>query len=591
MTRLRSLGKILGYYVKYSPLYLCLFYLEVIIGAWLSVFKSIYLIRYIFNAFDNQISLRDAIIYLFCALITNTLFFLFSNWMKNCYSPASELRVRKIIQTKLFEKAANVRLKYFENTDFYDGYMLALQHSKDIGSLTLQSTGALLSNLISIVLIVTMLFTVDFFIVVLILFSVLIGFWVDISLAKNHEKKDVDTIKLNRKIDYYKRVFYITDIIEELKLLQRNEFIFEEQNEAYKNMHIENKKYGKKLVKLYAIKGLCESLLTSFAVYFLLIYKLMISKSIRVGDFSATVNSVWGLSNQLTQLVNNITNVYKHSIYCDKIFKFQDMDIEYSDDLNKAMCPKTAKKIEIKNVYFSYNGKDNILNDINLTIKEGQKIAIVGENGSGKTTLVNLLLSLYQDYQGSILLDRKSISEYDRKELYKYMSCLFQDFNIYALSVSENVAMDIVDRKKEQDIYIALDKVGLIKKINTLQDGLNTIMTKEYADSSVEFSKGDNQKIALARILVSKSCVVILDEPSSAMDPVSENSFNNMLMSAFDDRTVIFITHRFFSTRQADTIVLIDKGHIKEIGTHQELMDLNGKYSKMYNLQKAKYNL
>jgi ATP-binding cassette subfamily B protein len=593
MKKIKSLISILGYYPKYSPVYFALDYLQIVVNSIISIFNSVYLLKIVFDSFEGKISIQNIILVLIIVIIANSFMMLFNNWFSNVYAPKCELKIRENMQKDIFNKASQIPLKYYDDNDFYDKYILALRESSSICHSVLSNTGALLRNIISIATIILILLTIDFYIVLLICLSVLLGFFIDIILAKKSVKKDLNTLKLKRKLDYYKRIFYLKEYIEEIKTLPKNEFLFEEYNRSFDELHTANKKYSKPLITFYILKGIIDSLLTSFAIYFLLIYRLVISKVISIGDFSAAVNSTWRLSNNLTQIVSNITNIYKNATYCEKLLEFQNIAIEnnnYSLDIGLPF-PTIPQKIEVKNVFFSYDGENQILNNISLSINPYQKIAIVGENGSGKSTLVNILLNLYSDYDGTIFLDGMPIVKYNNTRRYDYFSCLFQDFNIYAISLKENVAMNYVENDFDMQVKIALLQAGLEEKLISLPNGLDTIIAKEYDDTSVELSGGEKQKVALARMLISKSCVLILDEPSSALDPVSESHFNNLLMSAFNDRTVIFISHRFFSTRKADNIFLLADGSIKESGTHEQLMKLGGQYAKMYNLQKEKYIL
>ena len=227
-----------------------------------------------------------------------------------------------------------------------------------------------------------------------------------------------------------------------MKSLRSIDFLFDDFTETYMLFRDINKRCCKPLVRLNVLKGIMESLLTSFSVYFLLIYKLVIAKTISIGDFSASLNSIWRLSNQLTQLVGNVSGLYKNSIYCRKIVEFLNMDApgtEMGNEKNLLSVPKEAKKIKIQNLCFSYDGKRNVLEDINLTIEPKQKIAIVGRNGSGKTTLIKMILGLYNNYQGDVLLDNKRIDSYNPMQLRDYFSCLFQDFQIYATTLEKNI--------------------------------------------------------------------------------------------------------------------------------------------------------
>lgn len=594
MKKAISFLRILSYYPKHSPLYFILYFLYVIVGSILQVFNSVYLLKIVFDSFFKQTSLIEMISILLLSILVNTLFVMFGNWFQSSYAPKCEVKIKSIMQKSIFEKASKLQLRFYDDDTFYNDYILALRESKTINSSTLAYSGALLANIVSITTIVSILFSIDIFIVFIVCFSVIMGFVIDVLLSRKNATREFKILEYEKKNEYYKRLFYLKDCIEEIKSLKNNKFIFDEYWDNCNELHNTNKVYSKWLVTLYFAKGVLDSIFSSFAIYFLLIYKLVISKTIGIGGVSAAINSVWRLSDQLAQLLGNFKNIYNASIFCNKIEKFFNIDsLDYSNKSGETMvaCPKVPERIDLKNVKFSYDGKTDILKDINITIKPFQKIAIVGENGSGKTTLVNLLLGLYSTYEGKITLNDIPYDKYNSYQMKEYFSCLFQDFNIYAFSLKDNVVMDDNNTVVESEVISALNMAGYAKGRPLSSHDLEIVLQNEFDECSTELSGGEKQRVALARILYSRSCIVVLDEPSSAQDPISESNFNDILMSAFDDRTVIFISHRLFSTRKADCIFLLSEGKVEESGTHDELMNLGGVYAKMYNLQKDKYSL
>ena len=317
----------------------------------------------------------------------------------------------------------------------------------------------------------------------------------------------------------------------------------------------------------------------------MLVYDLIVKRSISIGDFSAILGSIWNLTEQLTTLIGNVSILTEDAVYCEKMKKFMELHIEKS--AGKEKFPDSPKKIELRNISFSYNGKDKILNNISMTINSGDKIAIVGENGAGKSTLINIILGLYSNYEGTILLDNKDIKKYDNVLRNDYFGALSQNFNIYSASILDNVSMG--EDKGKKEIIKALDEVGFKEKLNTLSNGIYTILTREFDDDGINLSGGQNHMIAMARVIINDYSVICLDEPSSDLDPRSESVFNDLLLSSFGNRTVIFISHRFFATRQIEKIYMMSNGRIIEQGNHDELMKLGGKYAEMYKIQEEKY--
>ena len=247
--------------------------------------------------------------------------------------------------------------------------------------------------------------------------------------------------------------------------------------------------------------------------------------------------------------------------------------------------------IKVSHLQKSFNGGRNVLEDISIDIRPGEKIAIVGENGAGKTTFVKLLMRLYDVTSGSISYGDHDIREYNTKEYRKKISAVFQDYNIYAASLAENVLLRKVRPEDEEDIVNALRQADFGKKLDSLPSGIHTQLTREFDESGVNLSGGESQKIAISRVFLRNEdrAVSILDEPSSALDPVSEYKLNRSLIDHAKEDTIIFISHRLSTTRMADRIYLFEHGTIKEQGTHEELMALNGRYREMFDRQAKNY--
>ncbi|MDE6111291.1 MAG: ABC transporter ATP-binding protein/permease, partial [Eubacterium sp.] len=244
-----------------------------------------------------------------------------------------------------------------------------------------------------------------------------------------------------------------------------------------------------------------------------------------------------------------------------------------------------AEEIELKNVSFTYPGNSEpTLKNISLTLKPKEKIALVGYNGAGKTTLTNLLLRLYDVTDGEILIGGRNIKDETVASHRNRFSAVFQDFQIFSASLGENVALDVNPNKEETET--ALKHAGFTKE---MKNGIDTELLREFDDEGAMLSGGEAQKVAVSRAFYKNCPYVIMDEPSANLDPVAEYNLNKAMMEAAENKTVIFISHRLSTTRNADRIYVMENGEIVESGTHNELMHKNGKYAYMFNLQAEKY--
>ena len=226
---------------------------------------------------------------------------------------------------------------------------------------------------------------------------------------------------------------------------------------------------------------------------------------------------------------------------------------------------------------------------MNLTIKKGEKVAIVGYNGAGKTTLTKLLMRLYDPTEGEILYNGRNLKEYDIPSLRSRIGAVFQDYKIFAATIAENVLSDTCTEADREIVTDALTKATFNDKLASLEKGLDTHLTKEFFDEGINLSGGESQKVAIARIFARPYDLIIMDEPSSALDPAAEYELNHTILEYAKDKTVVFISHRLSTTRIADRILMFADGKLIESGSHDELMALNGKNAEMFLLQAEKY--
>jgi ATP-binding cassette subfamily B protein len=243
----------------------------------------------------------------------------------------------------------------------------------------------------------------------------------------------------------------------------------------------------------------------------------------------------------------------------------------------------------LQNVHFAYKD-DEILKGVSLKIHRGDKIALVGYNGAGKTTLVKLLMRLYDPTDGEILYNGINIKEYDLDAYRACIGAVFQDYKIFASTIAENVLADVDDGTKRETVLTALQKSAFEEKLSTFEKGIDTELTREFYKDGTNLSGGEEQKIAIARVFAQPYELLIMDEPSSALDPISEYKLNHSIAESAADKTVIFISHRLSTTRHADRIYMFESGQVIESGTHDELVaNTNGKYYGIWHAQAQYY--
>ena len=318
---------------------------------------------------------------------------------------------------------------------------------------------------------------------------------------------------------------------------------------------------------------------------------LVLGGGLTVDGFVLLFAAVAGFSGWVTGILNECAELSRHSLNICRIREFYDYPSKFKWAEGEAIAPvKEAEySLELRNVSFKYEGTDeNALENINLTIKPGEKLAVVGLNGAGKTTIVKLLCGLYDPTHGEVLLNGKNIQAYNREDYYSLFTAVFQEFSILPLTIVENLTMEDsaeMDSKLSHCLQIA----GLEDKINSLPNGVNSLLLKDVHMDAVEFSGGETQRLMLARALYKDAPILILDEPTAALDPIAENQLYERYNELSSGRTSVYISHRLASTRFCDRIILVDNKTIAEEGTHDTLMAAGGKYAELYDIQSKYY--
>jgi len=406
-------------------------------------------------------------------------------------------------------------------------------------------------------------------------------------LAKaNFEKENAGRVYVRKKM-YVERVFQQSEFAQELRLSNIHHTLLKKYE--INEMDMENcfKKYNGRVWILNFLQiYLSGYFMVNFVIVIYMGYQIFITKTVAGGDFVAAFNGINTLLSALYYLIGKFIRQFTESGYfIEKFRRF--MEIKPKVVSGKKNIEGEFNTLELRNVSFSYENGDEILHKINLKISQGERLALVGMNGAGKTTLIKLIMRLYDVSEGEILLNGINIKEYNLKQYRKMIGVAFQDFQVYATSfgcnISGNVSYDL-----EKVIDVA-NQCGLKDKLNTLEQGMETRLLKEFNEKGVILSGGEKQKLALARALYQKSELLIFDEPSASLDPLAELHLNKTIMNAAKNRTVIFISHRLSTTVDTNCIYVLSEGKIIESGTHIQLLQLNGEYNRMWNYQADRY--
>lgn len=352
-------------------------------------------------------------------------------------------------------------------------------------------------------------------------------------------------------------------------------------------------KVGHTAIRVSAGRALL-SLIRDLIAYVYLIY-CVVNGQISVSDFIFYFGIINGFSSWVLNVSYTVNDLRRICVECDRYREFIEIPERRETQQHTTPLPVDDTfpcEIEFRHVTFQYPGAQApTIKDMSFHVGKGEKIAIVGENGAGKTTVIKLLCGFYRPTSGQIFINGIDTADFDPDAYFDLFSAVFQDYNFLPLSITENVAVCLKEKADQQRVDHALRLAGIYDRIMRLPNGTDTLMNKQLNDNAVDFSGGEQQKLLLARAMYKDAPILILDEPTAALDPIAENEMYLKYNELSQDKTSFFISHRLSSTHFCDRILLIADGEIAEEGTHRELMEKNGKYRHMFDIQSYYYRL
>lgn len=500
----------------------------------------------------------------------------------------SAKRVFKGLNNMIFKKASEVDVACYEDPVFYDSYKRAtdILNSGFFLGYCLQFA-RVIANLFSLILIVGVVATIDKAYLIF-LAPVSIVFVVEIIKSKLIYKKDLSMTSNNRIKAYAQRTVFLKDFSKDVRCSN----IFGVMLRNYQRAVDDNvriiKTYGKKLFFFSMTGSIFGELVPIVGTYALASYKFYNNAGADISGFSVVLSAINSVRTCAEDIARSFAELSNMALYFQNLRDFFEYEPKIISGGKQA---GELESLEIKNVSFKYPHSEKYsLKNVNIKIEKGQTVALVGVNGAGKSTLVKLLLRFYDPTEGEILYNGVNIKEYDVLSLRSKIATVFQDYKTFALSVAENVMCRECDENDKIQAEQMLRRSGAWDKIATLEDGVDTVLTREFDDNGAGLSGGENQKLAVARMFAKDFELAILDEPSSALDPIAEYKMYENLIAATENKTVIYISHRLSSAVLSDKIFVLDGGTVSESGSHAELMARGGKYSKMFMLQASSYN-
>lgn len=510
------------------------------------------------------------------------------------YNVAAEDRIRSDIQLRLHDQARSSDLAAFDSKAFYDDYARALDVLDERVIKCFKDLVSVLGSAASIVTVGGVMVSMSPALVVVVFIGCL-GTVVAytrrsrIAVLRNHA-----ITPLMRRFQYLNDLYYQRCYAKDMRAERIDDIVWADHRLCTEELDAEDRKWGRRSAGL-TLAGNAVGSFTDVAMYFYLAWCVVVG-TLDAGGFIALANASWQFSANLQTLFRGLPELGETCLLIADAQGFGLYESRLAEPDADSAAPVgdengCVESLVMRSVGFSYEPGKPILNDVTFEARRGHTLAIVGHNGAGKSTVAKLLLRLYDPDEGEVLLDGLLYAAYVKADLRAAVAVVHQDYQHYAYSVAENVLMRPVgDGDDRERVCRALAQVGLLSKVEGFEDGIDAHVTKEFSESGELFSGGELQRLAIARALAKDAPIVVLDEPSSALDPLVEREIIDLMEELFVDRICVVISHRLSMTRDADCILVMDGGRIVERGTHNELKSAGGLYASMWEAQAGKYS-
>lgn len=495
--------------------------------------------------------------------------------------------VLKNVNNKIFKKATELDVSCYENPEFYDKYQRAtLVLSSSYYDLICWDVSIAVGGIVTLICVITTV-TVINPMYLLFLLPVTLVFAIELLKSKAVYKRDLEMTKNNRIKAYIQRTMFLKEFSKDMRTSNIFVVLTKRFKAAINSNILILKNYGVKLFLYSMLSSLFSDFIPIIGTYAFAGYQFIFTQALTISGFSVVLASINSVRDSTLSIAQGFDEMTQLALFFQNLRDFFDYEPKITDGGKDA---EEFQSIEFKNVSFTYpDTSKEILKNISFKITKGETIAIVGVNGAGKSTLVKLLLRFYDANEGEILYNGINVKEYNVQSLRNAFATVFQDYKNFAMSVNENIMCHECSDDEKKIAEKALKQSGVWEKIQSLPKGADTVLTREFEIDGAGLSGGENQKVSAARLFARDFQIAILDEPSSALDPIAEYKMYENLIDVTKDKTVIYISHRLSSAVLSDRIYVLGNGTILESGSHAELMAQGGEYSKMFTLQASSY--
>ncbi len=553
------------------------------------IFMSIFFLRYVINAIENEAPFGTILGFIGICFAVFSLLAMYVSYMNSVVIPYTDNKIYRCLYRKLYAKARNVELRCFEDADFYNRYTMALDGSAKKMTDSVKFFFQVIFGVIAAAAAFSSMFMIDPFSVLFVISPIIGNFVFGGLMNKIWGGRYVDNVKNNRTAEYVNRVMHLAEFAKEIRYSNIHELMMKRYNEAIKGNQAVADKYAKKAVAYTWAQNVTTFALVFEGIMIYAAYRTIVSKTMGLAELAIMFTAMSTSSWILIGMFNNFTEAMKNGQFLEYFRTFMEYKEKIPEDQDGIIPEEKVRSVEFRNVCFEYKENEPVINDLSFKIEGDKVCALVGHNGAGKSTIIKLLFRLYDPTSGEILVNGINIKEYNLKAYRKLFSAAFQDYKVMAMSVRDNVLMGAESEDPDKTAEHALKCAGVWEKIQSLPDGIDTVMTKEFDNNGAVLSGGEQQKIVVARAFAQKASVKVFDEPSSALDPIAEYDLYKGIMDESKGHITLFISHRLSSVKDADIVFMLENGSVIEQGSHKELMAQGGNYCEMFTKQAQNY--
>ena len=555
------------------------------------IFMSIFFLRFVIHAIETQQPFKTILCFIGICFAVFGLLSMYTAYMDSVVVPLTDNTIYRALYKKLYAKARNVELRCFEDAAFYNRYTMALDGAAQKMTKSVSCFFDVLFGVLAAAAAFYSMFLIDPFSVLFVISPIIGNFVFGGLMNRIWGGRYQDNVKHNRKADYVNRVMHLAEYAKEIRYSNIHELMMRRYDETVESNRAVADKYAKKGILYTWAQNVTTFALVFEGIMIYAAYRTIVSRTMGLAELAIMFTAMSTSSWILIGIFNNMIDALKNGEFLEYFRTFMEYREAIPEDQDGILPDKKVHSIEFRNVSFAYKKEEPVIRNLSLRI-EGDKIcALVGHNGAGKSTIIKLLFRLYDPTEGEILVNDINIKEYNLKAYRRLFSAAFQDYQVMAMSVRDNVLMGAFSDEPDADKIAerALRCAGVWDKVSSLPNGMNTIMTKEFDKDGAVLSGGEQQKIVVARAFAQEACVKVFDEPSSALDPIAEYELYNDIMKESKGHITLFISHRLSSVKDADMVFMLENGQVIEQGSHEALMQTHGKYCEMFTKQAQNY--